>query len=47
MNQNERGEVMVAMSAKGPPMGDSEEAEILACRKVLELLLMQVFRIGY
>lgn len=28
MIQNEKGEVMVAMSAKAPPMGDCEEAEI-------------------
>lgn len=29
--QNCKGEVMAAMIAKGPPVGSSEEAEILAC----------------
>ena len=29
--QNCKGEVMAAMIAKGPPVGGSEEAEILAC----------------
>lgn len=33
---NERGEVMAAMSIKGQPVADSEEAEVLACRKALE-----------
>lgn len=47
MNQNEKGEVMVAMSAKGPPVGDSEEAEILVAEKFWSLLLMQAFRVGY
>lgn len=46
-NQNEKGEVMVAMSAKGPPVGDSEEAEILVAEKFWSLLLMQAFRVGY
>lgn len=27
---------MVALSAKGPPVACSEEAEILACRRVVE-----------
>ena len=27
---------MADISTKAPPMGDSEEAEILACRKALE-----------
>ena len=27
---------MAAMSIKGPPVADSEEAEVLACRKALE-----------
>ena len=29
--QNCKGEVMAAMIAKGPPVGGSEEAAILAC----------------
>ena len=44
MIHNEKAEVMAAMLAKGPLVGDSEETEILACRKALELLLMQVFQ---
>ena len=39
MNWNEKGEVMVVMSAKGPSVGDSEEAEILECRKFLEFAI--------
>ena len=31
--RNGKGEVMVAMSTKGPPVGDNEEAGILACRR--------------
>lgn len=27
---------MVALAAKGPPIFDSEEAEVLACQKALE-----------
>ena len=27
------------MSAKGPPIGDNEEAEILACRRVTEFVI--------
>ena len=34
--RNEKGEVMAAMSVKGPPVTCSEEAEVLACRKALE-----------
>lgn len=34
--QNDRGEVMAAMSVKGPPVTNSEEVEALACRKALE-----------
>ena len=30
--RNDRGEVMAALSAKGPPVTGSEEAEIFACR---------------
>ena len=35
--RNELGEVMVALAAKGPPVHDSEEAEVLACWKALEI----------
>ena len=34
--QNDKGEVMAAMTAVGPPMSSSEEAELLACRKAVE-----------
>ena len=34
--QNNEGEVMATLSARGPPVRDSEEAEVLACRKALE-----------
>ena len=37
--RNERGEVMLALSAKGPSAQDSEEAEMLACRKALEFAI--------
>ena len=37
--QNDKGEVMAAMSAKGPVVHCSEEAELLACRKVIEFAL--------
>lgn len=33
---NERAEVMASLAAKGPSVQDSEEAEVLACRKALE-----------
>ena len=33
---NDKGEVMAAMSAGGPPVSCSEEAELLACRKAVE-----------
>ena len=36
---NERVEVMASLAAKGPPVQDSEEAELLACRKVLEFVV--------
>ena len=35
--QNDLGEVMVSLSTRGPQVGDSEEAETLACRRALEL----------
>ena len=34
--RNEKGEVMAACAARGPPVTDSEEAEALACRKAME-----------
>ena len=34
--RNDKGEVMVAMSAGGPPVSSSEEAELLTCRKAVE-----------
>ena len=34
--RNNLGEILAAMSAKGPAVGDSEEAEVLACRRALE-----------
>ena len=37
--KNDRGEVMVALSAKGPPVTGSEEAEIFACRKAMEFTM--------
>ena len=37
--RNDKGEVMAALSAKGPPVMDSEEAEVLAGRKALEFAL--------
>ena len=33
---NENGEVMAALSAKGPPVTCSEEAEVLACQRAVE-----------
>ena len=36
MVQNNKGEVMIAISSKGPAVTDSEEVEVLACRKALE-----------
>ena len=36
---NERVEVMASLAAKGPSVQDSEEAELLACRKVLEFVV--------
>ena len=42
--RNANGEVMASISAKGPPVIDSEEAEILACRKALEFAVDAGFR---
>ncbi|XP_075636917.1 uncharacterized protein LOC142609190 [Castanea sativa] len=39
MIRNEKGEVMAAMSAKGPTVEDSEEAKILARRLGLEFAI--------
>ena len=36
---NELGEVMATMTVKGPPVSNSEEAEVLARRKGLEFAL--------
>nr|XP_023912828.1 uncharacterized protein LOC112024424 [Quercus suber] len=37
--RNDKGEVMAAMSAKGPAVQCSEEAEMLACRKAIEFAM--------
>ena len=37
--RNDRGEVMAAMSTKGPVVNNSEEAEMLACRKSIEFVM--------
>ena len=42
--RNGSGEVMASISARGPPIIDSEEAEILACRKALEFAVDAGFR---
>ena len=42
--RNGSGEVMASISARGPPVIDSEEAEILACRKALEFAVDAGFR---
>ena len=34
--QNEKGEVMAAMTASGPMVRNSDEAELLACRRAIE-----------
>ena len=34
--RNDKGEVMAAMSAGGPPVSSSEEVELLVCRKAVE-----------
>ena len=36
MIRNEKGEVMAAMSARGPQVGESAVVEIIACRRALE-----------
>ena len=42
--RNGSGDVMASISARGPPVIDSEEAEILACRKALEFAVDAGFR---
>ena len=37
--RNGNGEVMAAISAKGGAVKDSEEVEVLACRKALEFAI--------
>ena len=37
--RNEKGDVMALMSARAPPVNDSEEAKILACRKAIEFAI--------
>lgn len=37
--RNENGEVMAALSSKIPPVYDSEEEEVLACRRALEFAI--------
>ena len=37
--RNRNGEVMAAISAKGGAVRDSEEVEVLACRKALEFAI--------
>ncbi|KAK9997946.1 hypothetical protein SO802_017549 [Lithocarpus litseifolius] len=34
--RNEHGQVMAAMTASGPKVSSSEEAELLACRRSME-----------
>ena len=42
--RNDRGEVMAALSAKGPPMTGSDEAEIYACHRAMNLRWSVVFQ---
>ena len=37
--RNSSGEVMAAMTIKGPAVRDSDEAELLACRKAMEFAI--------
>ena len=36
---NDKGEVMAALAARGPSVQDSEEAEVLACRRAVEFAM--------
>ena len=47
MNWNEKGEVMVVMSAKIHPWEIVRRLKFWNAEKFWSLLLMQVFRIGY
>lgn len=42
--RNDKGEVMAAILARGPPVVDSEEAEVLACRRAVEFFMEAGFR---
>ena len=42
--RNDSGEVMAAISARGPPVVDNEEAEVLACRHAVEFAMEAKFR---
>ena len=44
--RNDRGEVMVALSAKGPSVTGSDEPEIYACRRAVEFAVEWFFRVG-
>ena len=44
MVRNDKREVMAALSARGPPVQDREEAEVLACRRAVELVMEAGFR---
>ena len=39
MIRNEKGEVMAAFDAKGGAVRDSEELEVMACRKALDFAI--------
>ena len=41
---NAIGEVMAALSTRGPSMMDSEEAEVLACRRAMKFARKTRFR---
>ena len=44
MVRNDKREVMAALSARGPPVQDREEAEVLDCRRAVELVMEAGFR---
>ena len=39
MIRNKKGEVMVAIAVRGGAVCDSEEVEVMACRKALEFAI--------
>ena len=39
MIRNEKGEVMAVIAMRGAAMRDSEEVEVMACRKALEFAI--------